>query len=53
MVLHYLDGKAEAEIFLASDASREQIAALRATLADRLKGDKFFAAIHLHQRYAP
>jgi len=51
--LHYLDGKAEAEIFLASDVSREQVATLKTTIADRLLEDKFFTAIHLHQRRAP
>ncbi len=53
VALHYLDGKAEAEIFLARDVSREQIAALKTTIADLLQDDPFFAAIHLHQRHAP
>jgi cell wall assembly regulator SMI1 len=53
VVLHYLDGKAEAEIFLASDLSREQVAALKAAIADLLRDDPYFAAIHLHQRHAP
>ncbi|MHB8166730.1 MAG: cation diffusion facilitator family transporter, partial [Sulfuricella sp.] len=52
VVLHYLDGKAEAEIFLASDVSREQAAALKITIADLLRDDPFFVAIHLHQRHA-
>lgn len=53
VVLHYLDSKAEAEIFLASDVSREQIKVLKAAIADMLREDKFFSAIHLHQEYAP
>ncbi len=53
VVLHYLDGKAEAEIFLASNVSREQVAALKTAIADLLRDDPFFSAIHLHQRHAP
>jgi cation diffusion facilitator family transporter len=49
VVLHYLDGKAEAEIFLPADVSPEQRAALKTAIAYMLHGDKFFASIHLHQ----
>jgi hypothetical protein len=53
VVLHYLDGKAEAEIFLASDVRREQLEALKTVIADRLPEDKLFAAIQLHRYHAP
>lgn len=49
VVLHYLDGKAEAEIFLPAGVSPEQRTALKNAIADMLHGDKFFAAVHLHQ----
>ncbi|MHB9103154.1 MAG: cation diffusion facilitator family transporter [Sulfuricella sp.] len=53
VILHYLDGKAEAEIFLAGEVSREQVVALKTAIADRLQDTPFFVAIHLHQRHAP
>jgi len=53
VLLHYLDGKAEAEIFLSGDVSRDQIARLKEAIAEMLQDDKFFIAIHLHQQHAP
>ena len=53
VLLHYLDGKAEAEIFLSGDVRSEQIARLKGAIAEMLQDDKFFIAIHLHQQHAP
>lgn len=53
VVLHYLDGKAEAEIFLESGVRHEQVVALHAAIADLLRDDPFFSALHLHQQHAP
>lgn len=53
IVLHYLDGKAEAEIFLAEEISPEQIAKLKSAIRHLLKEDPFFTAIHLHRQHAP
>lgn len=53
VVLHYLDGKAEAEIFLAGDVSQEQIKILKNAINRMLREDPFFVAVHLHQQYAP
>jgi len=53
VVLHYLDGKAEAEIFLAGDVSQEQIKILKNAINHMLREDPFFVAIHLHQQHAP
>lgn len=52
VVLHYLDGKAEAEIFLAGDVSREQIKILKNAINRMLREDPFFVAVHLHQQHA-
>ncbi|MDD5242352.1 MAG: cation diffusion facilitator family transporter [Sulfuricella sp.] len=52
-VLHYLNGKAEAEIFLADNISQAQIAALETAVKNLLLENGFFSAIHLHRQYAP
>jgi cation diffusion facilitator family transporter len=53
IILHYLDGKAEAEIILSGEIGEEQMAALQAAVTRLLREDKFFSAFHLHQKYAP
>jgi hypothetical protein len=53
VALHYLDGKAEAEIFLSSEVSDKQVGALKTAVADLLRDDPFFVAIHLHTCNAP
>ncbi|HUW49454.1 MAG TPA: cation diffusion facilitator family transporter [Sulfuricella sp.] len=52
-VLHYLNGKAEAEIFLPEGLRQEQIAALEMAIKHLLQENKFFSVIHLHQQRAP
>jgi len=51
--LHYLNGKAEAEIFLPEGLRQEQIAALEMAIKHLLQENKFFSVIHLHQQRAP
>ena len=47
-VFHYLDGKVEAEIFLAEAGTPEQRRRLEQALRERLGDDPWFRAIHLH-----
>jgi len=51
VVLHYLEGKVEAEIFLpeAFFASREEVAALKTGLSHALADDPYFRSVHLHR----
>lgn len=55
VVLHYLGGRVEAEVFLGrrffEDAAAAQSAAKR--LADRLHGDPYFSAVSLNCQVAP
>lgn len=55
VVLHYLEGRVEAEVFLpaAFYADQERKAALERKIAEVLPGDDYFAAIHLYCRHAP
>ena len=55
VILHYLDGRAEAEVFLpaAFYADQEKRATLEQKIAQMLAGDAYFIAIHLHSRHAP
>lgn len=53
-VLHYLDGKIEAEIFLSgAEAGEEELARLRTRIAAALRDDPYFRAVHLHRSGAP
>jgi cation diffusion facilitator family transporter len=52
-VLHYLDGKVEAELFLGEEASREEKDRLEARVRSALADDPYFRAVHLHQSGAP
>ena len=47
VVFHYLDGKVEAEIYLAA-ATRQQAGALQARCDDLVRDDEIFRAIHIH-----
>lgn len=55
ITLHYLDGKAEAEVFLpaAFHGGFPQARALKARIAEILRDDEYFRAVHLHWRDAP
>jgi hypothetical protein len=54
MVLHYLNGKVEGDLFLdPSTRDTPQLANLEHHLAGGLSGDKFFREIRLHRREAP
>lgn len=55
ITLHYLDGKAEAEVFLpaAFHGGFPQARALKAKVAEILRDDEYFRAVHLHWRDAP
>jgi cation diffusion facilitator family transporter len=54
VVVHYLQGGMEAEVFFAADiASGEQLADWRAQLATRLSGQQLFVSICLHRAGAP
>jgi cation diffusion facilitator family transporter len=48
-VLHYLDGKVEAELFLAAGGSREDLARAEQAIRDALGDDPYFRAVHLHR----
>ncbi len=48
-VLHYLDGKIEAELFLADDIEPAKIENLRAKCAQLVADDRFFRSIQLHR----
>ncbi|MCE5181961.1 MAG: cation diffusion facilitator family transporter [Betaproteobacteria bacterium] len=53
MVLHYLSGRAEAEIFLSDGIRQEQVVALEAAVKHLLQENGVFSAIHLHRHRAP
>ena len=53
IILHYLDGKAEAEIVLPGEISAEQVAALQSAVTRLLHENPFFSTIHLRQNIAP
>lgn len=52
-VLHYLDGKVEAELFLADDCTRDDVARLEGLVRGALADDPYFRAVHLHHSGAP
>ncbi len=52
VVLHYLKGKAEAEIFLPAKTGSDQMAALKTAIPRMLHEDKYFVAISAHQNGA-
>ena len=55
LVLHYLDGHVEAELFLEQGASwdEEKIRHLRVKCAEVIAGDPYFHSIRLHSSHAP
>jgi cation diffusion facilitator family transporter len=55
ILLHYLEGKAEADIFLPAEfaADQRQMEALQAGLAKALQEEKLFRAIRVHHQVAP
>jgi cation diffusion facilitator family transporter len=53
-VFHYLDGKVEAEIFLAGESvTASELAHLRGRIDKILKDDPYFRTVQLHQSGAP
>ena len=55
VILHYLDGRAEAEVFLPAPFfdDQEKRMALERKIFAMTPNDEYFVAIHLHSRYAP
>lgn len=55
VVLHYLEGRVEAEIFLSPEfcADQDIIRGLKAKISEVLVSDEFFSAIQLHRFDAP
>ena len=55
IMLHYLSGKVEAEIFLSDDfcAQTEKLARLKLEIENMLKADQIFSAVSLHRCAAP
>ncbi len=55
VVLHYLEGRVEAEVFLPSAFCDEpgRLDALKARIAEMVSGDDFFSAVYLHRCNAP
>jgi cation diffusion facilitator family transporter len=55
IVLHYLGGRVEAEIFLSDTffSSRDGVSALKTQIASALADDEYFSAVHLHRVHAP
>src|SRR3989338_3611521 len=51
VVLHYLDGKVEAEIYLSAN-QRESAATLQERCDELVRDDKLFRDIHVYQGYA-
>jgi len=52
VVFHYLDGKVDAEIYLARESSPEGADALQARCDERIGKDPIFRAIHVHRSCA-
>jgi len=53
VVLHYLEGKVDAEIYLAANRQQaEQADALQARCDELIQGDPWCRAIHIHRNYA-
>ncbi len=53
VVLHYLDGKVEAEIYLPADHYQaEQTDSLQARCDELMRDDEFFRSIHIHRKLA-
>jgi hypothetical protein len=52
VVLHYLEGKVDAEIYLAADWQAEQADTLQASCDELIRDDPWFRAIHIHRNYA-
>ncbi|MEW5942980.1 MAG: cation diffusion facilitator family transporter [Pseudomonadota bacterium] len=55
ITLHYLDGKAEAEIFLPAEffSDHQRVHALKIGIAEIVRADEYFRSIHLHRLGAP
>jgi hypothetical protein len=54
-MLHYLDGKIVADLFLEASVYHDQvrIRALQSRCDEILADDPYFSAIHLHRSHAP
>jgi Dimerisation domain of Zinc Transporter len=52
VVFHYLDGKVDAEIFLAREQSPEDADELQARCNDVVRADPIFRGIHVHRCHA-
>ncbi len=52
VVFHYLDGKVDAEIYLANQQSAEQADALQVRCDELVRKDELFRAIHVHRSHA-
>jgi cation diffusion facilitator family transporter len=52
-VLHYLDGRVEAELFLSAASTREEMARMERAIRELLWDDPYFRAVHLHRTNAP
>jgi len=52
VVFHYLDGKVDAEIYLAREPSPEGADALQARCDELVREDPIFRVIHVHRSYA-
>ncbi|HEX6829182.1 MAG TPA: cation diffusion facilitator family transporter [Burkholderiales bacterium] len=52
-VLHYLDGKVEAELFLGDGVTQEDTIRLEQAIRDALPDDPYFRAVHLHHTEGP
>ena len=55
ITLHYLDGKAEAEIFLPAEffSDHQRVHALKIGIAEIVRADEYFRSIHLHRLGVP
>lgn len=55
IILHYLEGRAEADIFFPPEfcANSDGLQKIRAKVAEMLKDDPYYSAVRLHSSYAP
>lgn len=55
IVLHYLEGRIEAEIFLSQEffSGNERLGMLKTEIAKMVQDDNYFRAVHLHRSEAP
>ena len=52
MVLHYLDGKVDAEIYLSNQQEAVQADVLQARCDELVRNDELFRVIHVHRSHA-